>query len=69
MPRNVGTTDRAARLVLGLVLLALPLLTGFAAGTPWLWWAALVVGLVMLATAATRVCPLYTLLGVRTCRP
>ena len=68
MPRNVGTTDRAARLVLGLVLLALPLLTGFAAGTPWLWWGALVIGLVMLATAATRVCPLYALLGVRTCR-
>lgn len=68
MPCNVGTTDRAVRLVLGLVLLALPLLTGFAAGTPWLWWGALVIGLVMLATAATRVCPLYALLGVRTCR-
>lgn len=69
MTCNIGTADRAVRLVLGLVLLGLPLLTGFAAGTPWLWWAALVVGLVMLATAAMRVCPLYTLLGVRTCQP
>ncbi len=69
MPCNIGTADRAIRLVLGLVLVLLPLLTGFAAGTAWLWWAALIVGLVMLATAGTRFCPLYTLLGIRTCRP
>lgn len=69
MTPNVGTADRAVRLVLGAVLLLLPLLTPFAAGTAWLWWASIVVGLVMLATAATRLCPLYTLLGVRTCRP
>jgi ABC-type phosphate transport system auxiliary subunit len=67
MPCNVGTADRAIRLVVGLVLL--PLLTGFAAASPWLWWAALAVGVVLLATAGMRFCPLYTLLGVRTCRP
>ena len=69
MPCNIGTADRAIRLVVGLVLVALPLLTGFAAATPLLWWAALVVGVVLLATAGMRFCPLYTLLGVRTCRP
>ena len=67
MTRNIGTADRIVRLAAGLVLILLPLLTGFAAATAWLWWAALVVGAVMLATAATRSCPLYTLLGLSTC--
>lgn len=67
MTRNIGTTDRAVRLVAGVVLILLPLLTGFAAASPWLWWAALVVGAVMLATAALRSCPLYTLVGLSTC--
>lgn len=67
MTRNIGTADRAVRLVAGVVLILLPLLTGFAAASPWLWWAALVVGAVMLATAALRSCPLYTLVGLSTC--
>lgn len=67
MTRNIGTADRLFRLVAGIVLVLLPLATGFAAATPWLWWAALVVGVVMLATAAMRSCPLYTLIGVSTC--
>jgi len=69
MPYNLGTADRAIRLAIGAILVLLPLLTSFGAATPWLWWAALVVGAVMLATAALRFCPLYTLLGVRTCKP
>jgi hypothetical protein len=69
MPCNIGTADRAVRLVAGLLLVLLPLLTGFAAASPWLWWAALVVGIVLLATASMRFCPLYGLLGVKTCRP
>jgi lysylphosphatidylglycerol synthetase-like protein (DUF2156 family) len=69
MPCNIGIADRVVRVVIGLALTVLPLLTGFAAGSSWLWWAALVVGLVMLATAGMRFCPLYSLLGIRTCRP
>lgn len=69
MPCNIGTIDRAIRLVAGLVLVALPLLTGFAAATPWLWWVAIAAGLVLLATAGMRFCPLYRLVGVRTCKP
>ena len=68
MTPNIGSADRLGRLFVGLVLVLLPLLTGFAAGTPWLRWGAVVVGLVMLATAAMRSCPLYTLFGIRTCR-
>lgn len=67
MTRNIGTIDRSLRLIAGVVLILLPLQTGFAAATPWLWWGALIVGAAMLATAALRVCPLYTLLGVSTC--
>jgi lysylphosphatidylglycerol synthetase-like protein (DUF2156 family) len=67
MPQNVGGTDRIARIALGIVLILLPLVTGFAAATPWLWWAALVVGAVMLVTGAARTCPLYSVIGVNTC--
>lgn len=68
MTCNIGTADRTIRLVLGAVLVLLALATGFAAATPWLWWVTLVAGIVMIGTAGLRFCPLYTLLGVRTCR-
>lgn len=68
MTPNVGSADRIVRLVVGLALVLVPFLTGFAADTAWLRWGALVVGLVMIATAAFRFCPAYTLLGIRTCR-
>jgi len=68
MPRNVGTADRIVRLIAGVVLILLPLATGFAAATPWLWWTALAAGVILLVTAGMRVCPLYSLIGVRTCR-
>jgi hypothetical protein len=67
MTPNIGSADRLGRLVTGVVLVLLPFLTGFAAGSPGLRWGALVVGVVMLATAAVRSCPLYTLLGIRSC--
>lgn len=56
---NVGMVDRVARLVLGVVLIALV----FAGPkTPWGW-----VGLIPLVTGAMGWCPLYALLGIRTC--
>jgi hypothetical protein len=67
MNQNIGTADRTIRFILGALLVLLPLFTGFAGGSPVLHWGALVVGIVMLATAAVRSCPLYTLLGIRTC--
>lgn len=68
MTRNVGTADRTLRLVAGILLILLPLVTTVAAGTPWLWWAMMIAGVVMLVTGLTRSCPLYTLIGVKTCR-
>lgn len=56
---NVGGVDRAIRVVAGLVLVALTLM-----GTIGLWgW----IGVVPLLTGALGSCPLYTVLGLRTC--
>jgi hypothetical protein len=56
---NVGSVDRALRIVAGLVLLAL------VAVGPQTWWG--LIGLVPLATGLTRKCPAYGLLGMNTC--
>jgi len=59
MTRNEGTIDRALRIILGLVLIALVFV---GPQTPWGW-----IGIVPLATGLIGWCPLYTLLGVSTC--
>jgi hypothetical protein len=61
MTKNVGTTDRMIRIILGLVLLSLLVLAEGAAR-----WLGLV-GIVLLLTAAFSSCPAYSLLGIRTC--
>ncbi len=59
MKANVGGIDRIARIVFGLVLIALA-----ATGTIGAWgW----IGLVPLATGAIGFCPLYPLIGLSTC--
>ncbi|MAQ81947.1 YgaP family membrane protein [Psychromarinibacter halotolerans] len=66
---NVGTLDRIIRAVLGVVLLWLAFFSGvpaMEAGA--LKWIAAVVGIVMLVVAVVRVCPIYSILGIRTCR-
>lgn len=59
MVRNEGTVDRVIRIALGVVLLSLV----FVGPATWLGW----FGLVPLATGLTGFCPLYRLIGVRTC--
>jgi hypothetical protein len=63
METNVGTVDKAVRVVLGVALLSLLFVFD---GTLRLVG---LIGLVPLATALFGYCPLYTLLGVRTCAP
>ncbi len=61
MTRNMGTADRAIRLILGAVVLGLfGALTG-----PWKYLTLL--GLIPVGTALTGNCPLYTLFGFSTC--
>ena len=59
MKANVGTTDRALRIFAGSLLILLELLDVIG---PWGW-----LGLIPIATGTLRFCPLYTILGLRTC--
>lgn len=60
MNANVGTLDRSLRIAVGLILIALSL-----AGVIGLWgW----IGVVPLATGILRYCPVYPLLGIKTCK-
>ena len=60
MHANVGTTDRAVRVVVGLLLLSMLV---FVDG-PNRWWG--LFGLLPLATALLRWCPAYLPLGITT---
>lgn len=69
MTANLGNTDRVLRVILGLVLIFAPLLN-----MPAIWssaafsYGSMIIGLVLVATALFRFCPLYRILGVSTCR-
>ncbi len=59
MQANVGNIDRTLRVIVGLVLIGLA-----ANGRIGMWgW----IGVVPLLTALVRVCPAYSVLGIRTC--
>ncbi len=60
MKANVGQADKIVRIVLGAVLILLTL-TGVIG--VWGW-----VGIVPLGTGLFNFCPLYTLLGINTCK-
>jgi len=59
MKPNEGTIDRVLRVVVGLGILSLAFV---GPQTPWGY-----VGLVPLATGLIGFCPLYAMLGIRTC--
>lgn len=69
MSINVGTIDRIARAALGVVLLYLAFFSGIALfdGTVAKYFAA-AIGVVMLVVSATRICPIYAIFGIKTCR-
>lgn len=59
MTTNVGTIDKALRIIVGLVLLALVFVG------PKTWWG--LIGLIPLGTALIGNCPLYSIFGISTC--
>ncbi len=65
MIKNIGSTDRKARFGLGALLLVLALL-GVISGS--LGLIAGVVGVVFIATAFMNFCPIYKVLGMKTCK-
>ena len=59
MKANVGTMDRAIRIVAGLALVGLAVANVIG---PWGY-----IGVVPIATGVFRFCPAYPLLGINTC--
>lgn len=57
MKPNIGSIDRTIRIVLGILIAAAGIFFES-------WWGLL--GLVVLATALVRFCPLYIVLGIST---
>lgn len=69
MTANVGTIDRVLRAALGIVLLYLVFISGLPLfAEPLFKYGALVVGVVMLATSTLKLCPLYSIVGIKTCK-
>lgn len=59
LAKNVGSTDRLLRIILGVALIALAVLGKIG---PWGY-----IGVVPLLTGLMSSCPLYSLIGVNTC--
>lgn len=59
MKVNVGSTDRMLRIIAGIVIIALGVYSQS-------WWG--IIGLVPLLTGLFRFCPLYTMLGMNSCK-
>ena len=58
--RNMGTADKIARLVIGALLVILAL-----TGTIGVWgW----LGVILIVTAFLNFCPLYRVIGLKTCK-
>ena len=69
MTCNVGTIDRIFRAALGVGLVYLAFFSGLPAfDGAILKYGAAIVAAVMLLVAATRVCPIYTVFGLKTCQ-
>lgn len=69
MTANIGSIDRIVRIILGIVLLAAPFLSGMALfDSTTATVISVIVGIVMLATSSMRFCPLYRIFGIQTCK-
>ena len=67
MKKNMGTIDRGGRLVLAALLLIWAFATPWAAA-PLLHWLAVIVAGVFTLTSVVGNCPLYSVVGIKTCR-
>jgi hypothetical protein len=59
MKQNVGSLDKIIRIIIGMAVIGIGVVTES-------WWGLL--GVIPLATAFTGFCGLYTLLGITTCK-
>ncbi|OHE12449.1 MAG: hypothetical protein A3J96_02015 [Sulfurimonas sp. RIFOXYC2_FULL_36_7] len=58
MTKNIGKVDKAARIVVGVILIVLGMMTNSLLG---------LIGIIPIVTAFLGTCPLYTLLNINTC--
>lgn len=58
--QNIGSFDRSLRAIVGLTLIAMAV---FVEGMAWGW-----IGAIPLATSVVSYCPLYSALGMNTCK-
>lgn len=65
MKKNIGNGDRFLRIIIGVIALILGLSGQFEGIANWI---ILIVGVLMVITASIQFCPLYTLLGINTCK-
>ncbi len=68
MAKNMGNVDRIVRLVVAAVLLYAAF-GGAAFAAAGLWhWLAIAVAAIFIVTSIVGTCPLYSALGIRTCK-
>ncbi|MDP2893134.1 MAG: DUF2892 domain-containing protein [Sulfurimonas sp.] len=58
MTKNIGKVDKVARIVVGVILIVLGMMTNSLLG---------LIGIIPIVTAFLGTCPLYTLLNMNTC--
>lgn len=63
---NVGTPDRIIRLILGVVLIALPFVIPTIGANALLLWILPIVGVILAVTAFLSWCPIYAVTGLST---
>lgn len=69
MNANVGKTDRIIRIIVGLILAVGPFVTNLGIwSTSTMMYGSIIVGLVLIGTAIFSFCPLYRIIGVKTCK-
>ncbi|MBO9475681.1 DUF2892 domain-containing protein [Shimia sp. R10_1] len=66
MMKNMGMIDRGGRLIIAAALVYMALVAGVIGGV--LFWIALAVAAVFTLTAFVGNCPLYRIVGLKTCR-
>ena len=69
MKKNIGIIDRSLRYGLGVFLIWFGLFSGLDVfQAPAMGYAVAAIGLISILVATVRFCPLYAMLGVKTCR-
>jgi len=63
MGKNVGSADKILRIVVGIALIAFALFGPADIAWKWVGW----IGVIPIVTALMGWCPLYSIVGIRTC--